>query len=157
LRESLTDVESGKWDNQVVEKMQKFIEAIESNEVELLSNKKKRAFNLLTELLKYWKAKEQDNYRKELFGVLSSELIIKKHSDEIIDLQGFLDTWIEIVQPRLTEYRSKHRTPKVITDLKASLKKHPISTNELERLVNSIEFTERIGNRIVACIIGVSK
>lgn len=157
LRSSLATVSSGKWDELAVQQMENCIEAIENEEVNLLSNKKNRAYALLKELLTFYKKKEVDDYRRELISLLAKELGKPQVGEDRLELNYFLETWIEIIQPYLSDLRAKNRVPKVISDLRSYFKKHPIKTKDLERLVSSIEYTERIGNRIAACIIGVKK
>lgn len=155
LRSSLTDVSNGKWDELAVQQMENCIDAIENEEVSLLSNKKKRAYELLKELLTFYKKKEVDDYRKELISLLVKELGRPHLGEERLELNYFLETWIEIIQPYLTDLRTRNRVPKVISDLRSYFKRNPVKTKDLERLIGSIEYTERVGNRIAACIIGV--
>ncbi|MEQ8477451.1 MAG: SNF2-related protein [Fulvivirga sp.] len=155
LRSSLKHTSSGNWDKLAIDQMEKCIDIIEKEEINLLSNKKRRAFNLLKKLLVYYSKKEIDEDRKDLIAMLISEIDRPKTGEESLDLIYLLDTWIEIVQPHLNEIRTKNRVPKVISDLLPYFKKNPIKTKELESLVNSIEYSERLGNRIAACIIGV--
>lgn len=155
LRNVLVHVENSKWDESAVNQMTECINLIEKNEINLLSNKKKRAYKLLTELLVHYKKNELDENRRALILLLHNELNHHNVSEEILELNHLLDTWIEIIQPDLAALRAKNRSPKVISDLRAVLKKHPVKTKDLERLVNSVEYTERVGSRIAACIIGV--
>ena len=155
LRSALATVSSGKWDGLAVQQMESCIEAIENEEVNLLSNKKKRAYELLRELLIFYKKKEVNEYRKELIALLIKELEKPQVGEDRLELNYFLETWIEIIHPYLSDLRARNRVPKVISDLKSYFKKAPIKTKDLEKLINSIEYTERIGNRIAACIIGL--
>lgn len=156
LRHCLSEAKNGTWDQEVVHYMNVCINRIENEEVKLLSNKKKRAYTLLMELLKYYN-KRSDGYRKELIALLIRELSLASVGEERLELNGLLDMWIEIIQPTLSDVRAKNRAPKVISDLKAHFKRNPIKTHELEKLVNSLEYTEKVGNRIAACIVGIRK
>lgn len=156
LRASLKEVENGKWNETVVHQMDEYIQLMEQQEEQLLTNKKRRALILLKELLVYWKAREKNDNRRELLTLINNELNPAVLSEEIVDLNLLLETWIEIIQPELADLRARNRkTPKIILDLKPVLKKNPIKTYDLERLANSIEYTDRLGNRIAACIIGL--
>jgi len=161
LRESLKNVKNEKWDNESRDLMTKYLRALEKNEINLLPNKKKRAFNLLINLLKHYKEKEKQDRKRislidQLLESLTPDIIT---SDQSVDYNEFLEQWLCIIQPMLVKLRqnSRPRNPKDISDLYPIYKKSPLTNQTLEQLLKNIPYMEKMDNRIAACIIGVTE
>lgn len=72
---------------------------------------------------------------------------------------AFAAQWISILQPWLDEKRSlikKKRTVYNLNSLIRDYKKITFSPDQLGNIIDNCPYTEKIDNKIVACIIGVS-
>ncbi|MEI9918939.1 MAG: SNF2-related protein [Bacteroidota bacterium] len=155
LRDHLTgNPQTLAWDQQHLDK---FIERMRQEEVKLLPNKRKRALavaqSILNKKLKY--------ETPELIPVIQEVLRLFNASSKefIIDYYRFAEQWIKILQPYLNEKREQAKRKRRVFNLNSLVKDHrtiKLSHPLLLQILENCPYTDRVDNKIVSCIIGVS-
>lgn len=136
-----------------------FIHEMQEQEIQLLPNKRKRALEVALAILESKLKKEKDvSVREKMNEVL--RLFRHSSKDFIVDYYKFAEQWIQRLQPYLEQKRRENKRKRRVYNLKSltrEYKKIDLSYEDLESIIQHCPYTEKIDNRIVACIIGIGK
>lgn len=161
LREKLSgEVEHRSIDEEVSQRISNDIENIEKWVIKFLPRKKQRALSEMERVLKKW-AKDasasKDLQRltliKQILNILSPG-----SPDRSIDYGAIADWWIDMIRPAWYKHLTDRRRtrPALLKDIRSTLAKNPISTDQLGRTILELPlYTRPVGERVVAAIIGV--
>lgn len=134
-----------------------FIHEMREHEIQLLPNKRKRALEVARTILEKKIKKEKNvGMRTKMNEVL--RMFQHSSTDFIVDYYKFAEQWMQRLQPYLDEKRKGVKRNRKVYNLKSLLRdysKIELNYEDLESIIQNCPFTEKIDNRIVACIIGV--
>lgn len=135
-----------------------FIHEMQEQEIQLLPNKRRRALEVARAILESKIKKEKDvKMREKMYEVL--RLFRHSSRDFIVDYYAFAEQWIARLQPYLDQKRRENKRKRSVYNLKSLIreyKKIDLYYEDLEAIIEQCPYTEKIDNRIVACIIGIS-
>ena len=139
--------------------MASFVSILKNSQIDQLPNKKRRALNLLKELIgiKLKKREFFNQYDKPRMTRLLDILNLKNEEEgSSIDYYHFAVDWIDFVQPILNKERQNAKRWLIhLGNILRILKNLDTKELQLEQLENSIKLISPLDKRIAACIIGV--
>jgi len=157
LRENLTHVEdSHPWTEEADSLLREFLSEIKAAEFSLLPARRRRALEVLRDVLKsYLRRAKRDEQRKLVISRLLYYL--ENYARENVDLYHLSQLWLDCLPSRFLELMqaNKRRGPVLLKDLKRHLREHPLGTESLRYLLERIQTREPLEKRVIACILGV--
>jgi len=155
LRKYLSDgVQRMDWNQS---ELDKFILNMQEQEIRLLPHKKKRVLEVAQSILDQ-KIKQEKHVAVKQKLIEVRNLFKQSSREMIVDYYKFAEHWIQLLQPYLDEKRAKAKRKRTVYNfgtLVRDYKRIELSLDVLEHIVKNCRYTEKIDNRIVACIIGV--
>ena len=162
LREKLAEVQDVENINEKMqETIDSFVNLISGAERSLMPHKKRRALDLLEEVLQHYLkhcGKDRERYMviQELLKYLA------KSPYEAIDYQQFALEWIDIIRERYADLKSQKSNRRTVLHFRSravlkEFKEHPVSTDDLIQLRDSLSSIQPLHDRIGACIVGVGE
>ncbi len=159
LRENLAQVEdSHPWTEEADVLLREFLSKIKEAEFSLLPARRRRALQVLRDLLRsYLRRAKRDKQRKLVISRLLHYL--DNYASENVNLYHLSQLWLDCLSPRFLELMQKNRKrgPLLLKDLKHHLREHPLETESLRYLLERIQKREPLEKRVVACILGLRK
>ena len=159
LRDYLPKSEDQKgWTDKVTDLMDNLIRILKNSQIDNLPNKKRRALQLLKQLIgtKFKKKDFSSAADKPRLTRLIEILNLKyEEEDSSIDYYQFAVDWIDIVQPFLNEQRQKMKKLVHLGNIFRTLKALKNEDLQFEKLENSLKLISPLDKRIAACIIGI--
>lgn len=167
LRENLKgrpDIEVTECIRKEQQLKKKYLDFIQQNQIKSLPNKKRRAIELLLDIL------TQEIYdlftssrRKQIFEELLQVLQPNTKQSRQADYYELAQHWLKIIQPKMLEFRQRERQERrrsKISHLKDKqfwmyLNDYPIPDEVFEELLQQVVYIENLENRISTCIIGL--
>ncbi|MEK6780588.1 MAG: SNF2-related protein [Bacteroidota bacterium] len=137
--------------------LDKFILKMQEEEIRLLPHKRKRALEVAKTILGNKLKLEKDPATKQKLNEVIKLFKYSAH-EVIVDYYKFAEQWIRILHPYLDEKRALAKRKRAVYNLSSLIrdyKKIQLSTDALNQIIQNCPYTEKIDNRIVACIIGV--
>jgi superfamily II DNA or RNA helicase len=140
---------------------------IQKYEILRLSNKKRRAVNLLLnvidDILKVSKKKKIDIRREKCLNELKKIINSNDEQQEFsLNFDSLAISWLKIVNPHLEEEKrrqkeNRKRSKNIIHlgIMRDIFNKIELPTEDFEYLLNNLERVEPIKDRIISCIIGI--
>ncbi len=133
-----------------------FVEKIQKSEIQNLPNKKRRALELLQNLMvAYLKPREVPRERRDILRGIQKLFNPDPTHEFSIDYYQLAQTWLDIIQPILIEERQKRRGIVHLKSLERKLKREPLDNAQLALLTDRLPTINNIGKRIASCIIGI--
>jgi hypothetical protein len=88
---------------------------------------------------------------------LRSLLDFSEDRDDV-DLGSLADHWLVLIHPTWQAHLKRGSGSRLLRlgDLRAALKRDPLSTDQLETLVNDARYVSSVDKRVVAAIVGVA-
>lgn len=123
-----------------------------------LPNKKRRAIQLLTDVLEhYLSAEKGDLNRKNTLQALKRLLAGTYDEDHSVDFYRLANQWIRLIQPYIVE--EKKRQPKIaftvhLGSMLKVFKRQILPTEVFERLLNEVTYMEPVEKRVAAYVVG---
>ncbi|MEY4134904.1 MAG: hypothetical protein RL386_1254, partial [Bacteroidota bacterium] len=125
-----------------------------------LPNKKRRAIQLLSDVVDHYFASSQNDLprRRVLEGL--KHVLAGRHEDRhSVDYYRLANRWIRVVQPYIVQ--EKKRQPKAaysvhLASMLKFFKRHTLPTEVFEQLLNEVVFMEPVEKRVAAFIIGMA-
>ncbi|KYG74822.1 type III restriction/modification enzyme restriction subunit [Roseivirga ehrenbergii] len=138
--------------------LNKYIQLLKDNELELLSPKKKRAIQVAEQILT--KRYNQRNIPNDERKIIQRLLQLFDRKKNFIDFDAFSKTWIEFLQPYLDDKRGRNKDRRKVFNLNDLNTPYEIRRIEfdVETLTEIYEETpvyEEIDFKIASCIVGV--
>lgn len=161
LREHLADCTDITEQDKLV-KVQKLTQTLfrtlHEFEKQNLPNKKRRAIQLLTDVLEYYLSAEKgDLNRKNTLQALKRLLAGTYDEDHSVDFYRLANQWIQLIQPYVVE--EKKRQPKIaftvhLGSMLKVFKRQILPTEVFERLLNEVTYMEPVEKRVAAYVVG---
>lgn len=135
-----------------------FVRWLEMSEPLLLAPKKRRALGEMEHVLgAYARSRSAAVPDRALVNRLL-RLLGHEEDGPYASPRRIAECWLEVIRPRwhrrILDRGRRHR-PVLLKDLRSSLKKEPLSTEELERGFSGLEAGRRLRERVAAAIVGV--
>lgn len=139
--------------------MQKFVERLQATEWELLPARRYRALLLADQVLREYaeKAWGTDEDRLDVVNRLIQMLRPEK-TEPYPDPRWLAEAWLTVLRPlraQLLADKRKRKWPWTISELRGYLSEHPLSTDKLSRLAESVPLLPPVRQRIVTMILGI--
>lgn len=151
-------VKQEKWTTETNEYLLAAVKRLRRKEMELLPFKKKRALSIARKTLEYHFDKEKTLDVKRLIKSVMQIFDIDNSSDYILDFNHFSDLWLEILQPILDAKRKAQiRKRKVISLRDIKPKDIHLTSDILQRLIDSCQYNNNLDEMIVSCIIAIKR
>ncbi len=157
LRENLSPVEdSSPWTEEAERLLQEFLGQLKEAELSLLPSRRRRALEVLRDVLRSYGRKTRKDERRKL--ILNRLLYCLDHyTQENVDLYHLSQLWLDLLRPRFLELMqsNKRKGPVLLKDLKRHLREHPLETESLRHLLEGMQTREPLEKGIAACLLGV--
>lgn len=138
--------------------LNKYIQLLKDNELELLSPKKKRAIQVAEQVLsiRYYQRNTPNEERQIIHRLL--QLFDRKKS--FIDFDAFSKTWIEFLQPYLDDKRDRNKDRRKVFNLNDlntpyELRRMEFDVETLTEIYEETPVYDEIDFKIASCIVGV--
>ncbi len=161
LRENLVDCNDITELDQLAEVQkltQNLFHKLHEFEKQNLPNKKRRAIQLLTDVLEHYLAKEKgDLARQKTLQALKRLLAGTYDEDHSVDFYRLANQWIRLIQPYIVEEKKKQLRTAFTVHLGSMLKvfkRQVLPTEVFERLLNEVTYMEPVEKRVAAYVIG---
>ncbi len=150
-----------KWINSTTKHLNKYLSLLQTNERNILPNKRKRALKVAEEILyRQFNSKDTDKETKNLlFSVLNLFRPTTLNDDYGTNFYMFSQLWLDKLNPFLAAKRKQNKWKnKVIylNDLKSD-KSINFTFQELEEIRDSAPSTRQIWYNVASCIIAIPK
>ena len=147
------------WTDDAQQLLDNFIKIIKENEINNLPNKKRRAIELLRNLVNiYWKKRKKNSMeRNQLLHSFMGILHPNSTQEFAIDYYQLAQQFLDMIQPLFIEEKTKRKTIIHLGKMLKVLKKNTLSDEDLMKLKENIQTKEHIDKYIASCIIGIHK
>ena len=123
-----------------------------------LPNKKRRAIQLLKEILEHYLATDKgDPVRRNTLNTLKSLVINNRHEDRALDFYRLANQWIRLILPYIVKEKKKQPRMAFTVHLGSMLKvfkREPLPTELFERLLSDVAYIDPVEKRVAAYVIG---
>ncbi len=142
------------WNDEVEDLLKEFLLELQKAELCLLPARRKRALELLKDVLRFYLRTSKEEKRRDIVKRLI--YLLENHASENVDLYHFSQIWLDLLAPRFKEYLNTRckRRPLLLKDLRQHLRQFPLEDTELAHLLERIQTREPLDKRIIACILG---
>jgi hypothetical protein len=171
LRRRLAGRDRRALDDQAVQTLNGFLRALAQAERQLLPRKKQVALDEMREVLHAYErqaAAAPDAERLEVvraalklleppaFAPLESLVDLSEDRAEV-DVGGLSDHWLVMIHPVWQAHLKHGHGSKLLRlrDLRTTLKREPLSTDQLVTLINEARWVRPVDERVVSAIVGV--
>jgi hypothetical protein len=137
-----------------------FLDQLHRTEVQLLPRKKQRALEEMRGILARYERQaieQRDSARRVVVEALLA-LTAAQHQDVVVDLGTLAECWLDLIRPhwytRLQQGRKRGR-PLLLKDLRGDLLANPLTTEQLQTVLDRDFWMRPLAERVVAAIIAV--
>lgn len=156
LRKHLHEVNEAVWNQ---DQLDHFVKRLRKSEIDLLPHKRKRAITVARTLLEQKLKKVRSADERRLIKDAQSLLTEDTVDGHIVDYYQLSQLWLDVLQPELDRRRdanTKRSSVISLQDLASPRNPCPVSTEQLEFILEHCPYTESIDQKIAACIIGTA-
>ncbi|MBI1184227.1 hypothetical protein GC194_08140 [bacterium] len=135
----------------------KFIKLMRKKEIEMLPNKRKRAIEVARAILESKLKKTKDAETRRFLNE-NIKLLKPNNEEVIVDFYEFAKQWIDVLKPFVDNKRALNKRKRNVYNLSSLRRDYmdiDIDNTQLRKIATNCPYTDRIDNKIAACIIGV--
>ena len=155
-----------------METLETFVDALARAERQLLPRKKQVALIEMRETLREYERQAVAEHAEQRLAVVRAaqqlldsrpatslgSLLDFTEDREDVDLGSLADHWLVLVHPTWQAHLKSGSGSRLLRlrDLRTALRRNPLSTDQLETLVNDARYVSSVDKRVVAAIVGVA-